>query len=139
MLVQPVSWTVQVLFRVFICGCFSSFSGLVGFDGRLQPPAGQKSFKLLGVELLDLVLRGRPLNAAILDPLVKQDEAITCPVKRLKPVLASAAEQKQRPAVWIQLIVFLDDTGQAIDAAAQIRFTTDQVDAAELAEINEHS
>lgn len=62
-----------------------------------------------------------PLEAPALQSFVQQNKAVPFPVQTLDPVPPSAAEQKQRIAEWVQLKLLLDQAGQSVYSAPQIR------------------
>ena len=68
-----------------------------------------------------------PLEAAGLQPLVQQYEAIAFPVQCLDAVSASAAEQEQCIGEWIQIELLLNKSCQSVYSTAKICVTAGNV------------
>lgn len=75
---------------------------------------------------------------ALLQPLVKQDEAVLLPIQSLDPVSPPPTEQEQCVGERVKLKLLLDDGGKAIDPAPQVGITAGNVDFVCSGEIAQH-
>ncbi len=83
---------------------------------------------LLGCEQSGLCCEPRPLETAGLQTFVKKDKPIALSIQCLDPVSASAAEQEQGVAEWIQVKGLLYHGSQTIYSTAQICVAAGNVD-----------
>ena len=93
---------------------------------------------LLRRQLPHLGFGARPLVNALLQPLVKQDEAVLLPIQSLDPVSPPPTEQEQCVGERVKLKLLLDDGGKAIDPAPQVGITAGNVDFVCSGEIAQH-
>lgn len=73
----------------------------------------------------------RPLEAAALEPLVDEQEAISLPQEPLDAVSAPAAEEKERAREGIHPELLLDDGGEAVDGFPHVGAAAGEIDVAD--------
>src|SRR5581483_301386 len=75
------------------------------------------------------LLRHRPHEAALLQPLGEQAEALPVPVENLDEIAALAAEGEQVAGKWVLLQYLLRHHTEAVETAAHVGRTARQIDA----------
>lgn len=75
---------------------------------------------------------------ALLQPLVKQDEAVLLPIQSLDLVSPPPTEQEQCVGERVKLKLLLDDGGKAIDPVPQVGITAGNADFVCSGEIAQH-
>ncbi len=79
----------------------------------------------------------RPLEAAALEPLVDEQEAISLPQEPLDAVSAPAAEEKERAREGIHPELLLDDGGEAVDGFPHVGAAAGEIDFADGGKVEE--
>jgi len=93
---------------------------------------------LLGSQCSCFAFLPWPLEAAGLQPLVQQYEAIAFPVQCLDAVSASAAEQEQCIGEWIQIELLLNKSCQSVYTATQVGITAGYIYPVCSGEVGQH-
>ena len=93
---------------------------------------------LLWRQCPDLILGSRPLETAVFQPFIQQQESIAFPVESFNTVSLSAAKQKQCRLKGIHLELRAHHTGQAVNSASQIRIAAGDIHRAAAIEVIQH-
>ncbi len=102
------------------------FSGLDGFGLFKLEPFRQPPNLLLRQQQR-LCLRPRPLENAVVQTLIQQQETLSFPQEPLDPIASSSAEEKDHAAVRIQVQFSLYDPGRPINPLPQVRIARHEV------------
>ena len=109
----------------------------MGFGLIHLQPLHEPAVLLLG-QLSRLALAAGPLEGALFQPLIQQHEPVPLPIQGLDPIPFPSAEQEQGVGEGIQLELGLHQSGEAVDAPAQIRVPAGEIDAVCAGEVIQH-